>query len=61
MQLVEVRPLRQRGVLHHAPPALGIGEARAAEGVEGVVFGLDGDDGAFQEGLGEFVAAGCCC
>jgi len=61
MQVVEVRPLRQRCVLHHATPALGIGEPRPAEGVEGVVFGLYGDYGALQEGLGEFLGARGCC
>jgi len=60
MQIIQVRPLSQRRVLNHAAPALGIGEAGAADGVEGVVFGFYGDDGAFEEGLGKFVGAGGC-
>ena len=61
MHLPQIRPLRQGRTLDELAPAVRIGEARVADGLEDVVFGLDGEDGPVEEAVHKGLGAGLCC
>jgi hypothetical protein len=55
--LAEIFAFCQRGVLDDGSPAVGIGESSVADGVEDVVAGVDGGDGAIASIFGNLAGA----